>query len=141
MFRIRIWLDPYHLAGSGSRSTSGNVDLDPSSKNKSWLTNTKIHQNYKNIIFLLRNHLFCWIYVNNQVINYKKKKTSLWVLYIYRKKSKNKIGVCDPPPDPDPLCRKRIRGSGSASKWSGSETLKNWQVIADSMLKFPIKSI
>ena len=88
MFRIRIWLDPYHLAGSGSRSTSGNVDLDPSSINKSWLTNTKIHQNYKNIIFLLRNHLFCWIYVNNQVINYKKKKTSLWVLYIYRKKSR-----------------------------------------------------
>ena len=31
--RIRIRLDPYHLAGSGS--TSGNVDLDPGSKKKS----------------------------------------------------------------------------------------------------------
>ena len=30
VFRIRIRLDPYHLAGSGS--TSGNVDLDPGSK-------------------------------------------------------------------------------------------------------------
>ena len=33
VFRIRIRLDPYHLAGSGS--TSGNVDLDPGSKKKS----------------------------------------------------------------------------------------------------------
>ena len=24
--------DPYHLAGSGSRSASGNVDLDPGTK-------------------------------------------------------------------------------------------------------------
>ena len=30
VFRIRIRLDPCHLAGSGS--TSGNVDLDPGSK-------------------------------------------------------------------------------------------------------------
>ena len=30
--RIRIRLDPYHWAGPGSRSTSGNVDLDPGSK-------------------------------------------------------------------------------------------------------------
>ena len=27
--------DPYHLAGSGSRSASGNVDLDPGTKKKS----------------------------------------------------------------------------------------------------------
>ena len=31
-FWIRIWLDPYHLARSGSGSTSGNVDPDPGSK-------------------------------------------------------------------------------------------------------------
>ena len=32
VFRIRIRLDPYHLAGSGS--TSGNVDMDPGIKKK-----------------------------------------------------------------------------------------------------------
>ena len=33
--RIRIRSDPYHLAGSGSGSVSGNVDLDPGTKTKS----------------------------------------------------------------------------------------------------------
>ena len=41
---------------------------------------------------------------------------------------KKKIGICsdpdpEPDPDPDPSSRKRIRRSGSASKWYGSETL------------------
>ena len=31
---IRIRSDPYHLAGSGSGSVSGNVDLDPGTKTK-----------------------------------------------------------------------------------------------------------
>ena len=42
------------------------------------------------------------------------------------KKQETKIGICSVLgriPDPDPLSLKRIRGSGSASKRSGSETL------------------
>ena len=35
VFLIRIRLDPYHWAGPGSGSTSGNFDLDPGSKKKS----------------------------------------------------------------------------------------------------------
>ena len=44
-----------------------------------------IHQNYKK-----KNHLFCLIYVNNKLINYRK-KTSLWVLYLLQKKIRIRI--------------------------------------------------
>ena len=41
-----------------------------------------------------------------------------------------KIGICS---DPDPYSRKRIRGSGSTSKWSGFETLNSIILLRQSV--------
>ena len=56
VFRIRIRSDPYHLAGSGSGSASGNVDLDPGTKknrDKLAYKSTKIIKIY---FFFFLNH-------------------------------------------------------------------------------------
>ena len=68
--------------------------------------------------FFLRNHLFCLIYANNNlkkniVLNLIQKKLTRKKLEFGR----IRIRI------PNPSSRKRIRGSGSASKWYGSETL------------------
>ena len=43
--------------------------------------------------------------------------------YTEKIKKKKNWNLLDFRSDPDPSSRKRIRGSGSASKWYGSETL------------------
>ena len=91
-------MDPYHLAGSGS--TSGNVDTDPGSQKKSCQTNTKINQNYKNIIFFLRNHLFYLVYVNNKLIIYKKEFLKKIGIRIKNQIRTPGSGSADPGPDP-----------------------------------------
>ena len=76
VFRIRIRLDPYYLAGSGS--TSWNVDPDPGSKkNRDKLTykSTKIIYN-----FLKKESLILFNIREKEAQNYKKKHR--WVLYL-----------------------------------------------------------
>ena len=97
-----IWPDPDPL----QETLSGTEK-----QKKSWYTYIKINQNYKNIIFFYRNHLFSLIYVNNKLVNYKEKKTSLSFIHL-QKYFFLKIGICsdpelNPEPDPDPLSRKR----------------------------------
>ena len=81
VFRIRIWSDLYHLAGSGS--TSGNVD--PASKKNRNKLKLKINQNYKNI-FIFLNHLFCLIHMNNKLINYKQTKNIVMIYHTFYRK-------------------------------------------------------
>ena len=69
--RIRIRLDPYHWAGSGSTSRNVVTDLGSQNKNRDILTykSTKIKLN-----FILKKILFCLIYMNNKLKITKKKK-------------------------------------------------------------------
>ena len=113
MFRIRS--DPYHWAGSGSGSTSGNVDMDPGTKKNLDKLAYK-STSYKNTIFLKRNHLFFLIYANNKLkitknlipdnLIQKKLRRKNWNLFDFRS---DPDPDPEPFPDPDPSSRKRIR--------------------------------
>ena len=78
-----IWPDPDPL-----QETLIRIRVAKKNRDKLTLKSTK---NIRIYFFFFRNHLFCFIYVNNKLIN--KKKTSLRVIPFtekYRKKLKNK---------------------------------------------------
>ena len=104
----RIRSDPYHLAGSAS----GNVNPDPGSKKKIMINS---HKNQPKLLYnFLKKKSLILIYVNNKT--YKIQKEHRYhVFTFYKKIEKYKNWNIRTPGS----------GSGSASKWSGSETLKN----------------